>query len=115
MKLPNLELAHIPPEKITDYLLNLGHEDGGGKAIFFIHFGFSLEQWQDLAKALINHAETNNITKQEKTPFGTRYVIEGKFLTPTGRVVQLRSVWFIEENSTIPRLTTAYPLEENHD
>jgi len=103
MKLPNLESAHIPSEKITGYILNLGHEDGGGKAIFFIHFGFSLDQWQDLATALLEHASMNEITKQEKTPFGIRYVIEGKFPTPIGRVVQLRSVWFIGENNEIPR------------
>jgi hypothetical protein len=35
MKLPNLEEAAIPQNKIENYLFNLEHPDGGSKARFF--------------------------------------------------------------------------------
>lgn len=112
MKLPNLEQAYVQPEKITQYLLDTEHEQGHGKALFFIHVGFSVAQWEILAQTLIDHANAHEVVKEEPTQFGKRYVIEGDLLTPTGRVVQVRSVWFISIGDSKPRLVTAYPLEE---
>lgn len=115
MKLPNVEYLYVPPEKITEYLLDMEHENGRGKALFFIHFGFSVAQWEELASALIRHAHENEVTKQETTPFGTRYVIEGILHTPVQRTPQVRVVWFIPKNEERPHLATAYPLEEIND
>jgi hypothetical protein len=42
MRLPNADDAVVPREKIQDYLLDLGHPIGGGKALFFLSFGFRL-------------------------------------------------------------------------
>jgi hypothetical protein len=53
--------------------------------------------------------------KDEITRFGTRYVVEGDFQAPNGRIVQLRSVWFIAKDNLNPRLITAYPLEDEND
>jgi len=115
VQLPNLDQAHVPPAKIKDYLLNVEHEDGRGKAVFFNLFGFSLTNWQALAEALLIHAEQHDVAKQEETPFGTRYVIEGVLSTPTDRTPQVRVVWFISNDTTEPRLVTAYPLEDSND
>ena len=115
MKLPNLENAHIPRTKITEYLLNTEHPEGRGKATFFTQFGFSVAQWEALADALMAHASLYDVTKVEQNRFGTRYVIEGEVNTPSGRSPNLRSVWFIEAASQIPRLVTAYPLEGTDD
>lgn len=115
MKLPNLEQATIPPEKITRYLLDLSHEEGRGKARFFIHFGFSMAQWQQLASALLRHATAHPVVATEQTPFGTRYVVEGALETPSERTPQVRVVWFTSHNDLSPRLVTAYPLEEEDD
>ena len=41
MKLPNLEKAIVPREKIVDYLLSFVHKDGRAKAEFFMRFGFT--------------------------------------------------------------------------
>lgn len=57
MKLPNVENALVPKPKITDYLLSFTHRDGRSKAQFFIRFGFSAENWETLANALLHHAE----------------------------------------------------------
>jgi hypothetical protein len=115
MKLPNLDEAHVPKAKITDYLLNTQHPSGRSKANFFIQFGFSVAQWKQLADALLTHARNHPVAKTEETLFGTRYVIEGDLVTPDQRMPQARVVWFIEKDGTQPRLVTAYPLEEEHD
>ena len=114
MKLPNYEQAEIPEEKIVGYLLNLAHVDGRGKAIFFIGFGFTLDGWETLAKALREHA-TLDVAKVEDSPFGKRYVVEGALPTPEERSPQVRSVWFITTGQETPRLVTAYPLEEERE
>lgn len=41
MKLPNAPLALVSREKITEYLLNAGHPDNNGKALFFGSLGFN--------------------------------------------------------------------------
>jgi len=111
MKLPNLEAAMVPEEKITGYLLSATHREGRHKAAFFLGFGFGVESWQALAAALLKHAADHDIASVEATPFGTRYVVEGTIETPGGRTPRIRSVWFVENNQDTPRFVTAYPLE----
>ena len=111
MKLPNVEAATVPQAKIRDYLLAPTHESGKGKAGFFNRFGYSLERWEALASALLQHAAENEIAKVEDSPFGKRYVIEGEIQTPDGRTPMVRAVWFIDHEQDMPRFVTAYPLK----
>lgn len=111
MKLPIYENAAIPKTKIADYLLSLSHRDGRSKAKFFLRFGFSQDQWEELAKALKKHAATNEVFKMERTHFGMRYVVEGKLESPDGRNPRIRSIWFIENDASKPSFVTAYPLK----
>jgi hypothetical protein len=115
VQLPNLEVASVPSEKVIGYLLNLAHEEGHGKARFFIHFGFSVAQWHQLAFALLRHASDHQVVKQISTRFGTNYVIEGMLHTPSLRTPLVRVVWFIAYDDDRPRLITAYPLEADND
>lgn len=64
-----------------------------------------------MAHAFINHAADHELAKIEASPFGTRYIIEGRIITPDGRNPKVRSVWFISTGDDIPRLVSAYPLE----
>ena len=57
MKLPNVEQAEVPQEKITGYLLSNTHRDGKHKAAFFLSFGFKPKAWQRLTQALRDHAQ----------------------------------------------------------
>jgi len=52
----------------------------------------------------------NEIARQERTIFGTRYVIEGSLKAPDGRSLNVRTAWFIDNESDIPRFITAHPL-----
>lgn len=74
-------------------------------------FGFSAAAWQQLENALVKHAEEHEVTSVEPSLFGTRYVIEGKIVSPDTRDPLIRVVWFIETNGKIPYFITAYPLE----
>jgi hypothetical protein len=111
MKLPGHESAIVPRSKVEDYLLNLEHPIGGGKAKFFIHFGFHREQWEELAAALLRHAQENPIADTLTDADGITYVIEGGLMTPSGRKPRVRTVWLVETGRLAPRFTTAYPLE----
>ncbi|MEW6239019.1 MAG: DUF6883 domain-containing protein [Candidatus Omnitrophota bacterium] len=113
MKVPNCENALIHPKKITEYLLSFKHRRGKGKAKFFYLIGFTLQEWEKLDQALRKHVTDNLVVKVENTPYGFRYVVEGRFLNPMNKNVLIRTVWFIEQGKDIPRFVTAYPLERS--
>ncbi len=115
MKLPNQHKAHVPRDKITGYLLSATHRDGRHKAAMFSSLGFTADNWQELAGALLQHAADHELTKEEDSPFGTRYVIEGIMRCPDGRTPMFRTVWFIETGEDTPRFVTAYPLKGESD
>jgi hypothetical protein len=43
MKLPYVEMAEVPEEKITRYLLNAAHPAGGSKAVFFLRSAWYID------------------------------------------------------------------------
>ena len=108
-----MEQAIVAPGKVTGYLLSATHPNGRHKARFFTSFGFAVDAWQQLEQALIQQACDHEVTKSEPSPFGMRYVIEGKIVSPDGRNPSIRSIWFIESNEAAPYFVTAYPLREN--
>jgi hypothetical protein len=112
MKLPNAEHAVVPERKITAYLLSETHPRGKHKARVFRAFGFTLDDWQTLAQALSDHAARNDVAKTELSSVGQRFVIEGIIETPIGRLLAIRSVWFLDSGESIPRFVTAYPLRK---
>ena len=110
MKLPNAEQAVVPQNKIENYLLHLGHADGGSKARFFLGFGFQREAWLVLAEALRRHASENPVTNSITDADGVTYLVEGLLETPSGRRPRIRSIWLLETGELAPRFITAYPL-----
>ena len=115
MKLPNAENAQVPQSKITDYLLDVEHIDGQRKAAFFLHFGFSVSEWEQMADALRAHGQTYDVTQQIENLYGMKYIVEGELNTPDGRNPFIRSVWIVEKRQTVARLITAYPIARTDD
>jgi hypothetical protein len=76
-----------------------------------MEFGFDLRRWEKLAIALKEHAIENEIRHEEKTIFGTRYVIEGLLKAPDGRRLNVRTAWFLDDDAEVPRFITAHPLK----
>ena len=57
MKLPNAEEAFVPHEKLTGYLLALGHPVGGPKAAFFRKHGLDETNLAALESGLLRIAQ----------------------------------------------------------
>ncbi|MDR4505872.1 MAG: hypothetical protein MRK01_13955 [Candidatus Scalindua sp.] len=112
MKLPNVQNAEIPSEKITDYLLSSSSRAGKAKAKFFMSFGFVREKWEEVVKSLIHHAKENEISGIKRTIFGTKYIIDGFMKSPDGSLLNVRTVWFIDDDGDSPRFVTAHPLKK---
>lgn len=110
MKLPNLDKAVVEKKKVTDYLLALDHPEGSSKAEFFTRFGFGIADWQVLAQALLEHAQSNEVASIAPSAFGAKYRVDGPLLCPDGRSPSVRAVWIVDANSDVPRLVTAHPL-----
>ena len=111
MKLPHYKKAVIAPAKIIQYLLSETHEDGKSKAGFFLHFGFSVTEWEVMRDALLAHASEQEVAIVLDTTRGKHYAVEGELLTPSGNKPLIRTIWALETNSETPRLITAYPLK----
>ena len=109
MKLPNLDRLIIEQEKVADYLLNPTHRYGASKARFFNEFGFQRENWELLAEALREHAQTSEIVRTTETGFGPRFLVEGEIRAPDGRRTRIRTIWQFDRGKIAPRLITAYP------
>jgi len=110
MKLPNAELATVPEQKMTHYLLNHTHPAGGSKASFFLRFGFTATDWPRLAESLLHHVRENEVVKTEETRHGKRYVVDGPLTAPDGTILNVRSAWYIIPGNNTPRFVTAHPL-----
>ena len=111
LKLPHPESAEIPEGKLVGYLLSPSHRSGKSKAAFFSKHGFSGENWQLLAAALRRHATENLLSRVDETAYGARYVVDGPLAAPDGSRLNVRTVWFINHGTAVPRFATAHPLK----
>ena len=111
MTVPNAEQAEIPPDKITHYLLNLEHEDGGPKAKFFLGWGFRPDDWEVMAQSLRDQITNHPFLDQKATPFGTKYTVVAPLSAPNGTTPEIKSVWIVLEGKDQPKLVTAYPVD----
>lgn len=84
--------AIIELRKLSDYLLNQNHPQGGGKAKFLARFGFTLERPEVLRAALLAHAINHDVSSCHTTAFGTMLEVEGELDTPSGRRPLIRTV-----------------------
>src|SRR5687768_6916163 len=109
MKLPYAAKARVERKKIVEYLLSSTHPDGNSKAGFFSRFGFRVDEWEVLARALRKHGRENVVSVSVESAHGARHSVDGPLATPDGRNPQLRTVWILAKGSRAPRLITAHP------
>ncbi len=112
MKLPNAAKAIVERIKVEDYLLNPAHPDNGGKAEFFTGLGFSSGEWETLAAAFRNLAETAEVTHFAESPHGKKYVTVGRLESPEGKSAQVQTIWIVDTGLNVARLVTAYPRKQ---
>lgn len=108
-RLPNVERAVVDDAKIVDYLLCEQHEDGRGKALFFIGYGFRPQEPEKLRQALLELARNCDVVTSQPSPHGTKYVVTGPIQAPDGRAPVVRTVWLIDKGRQVARLITAFP------
>ncbi len=83
----------VKTSKVTGYLLDVGHVEGGPKARFFLSFGFSAANPDVFILALLRHAVPENLVRREDTVWGRKFIYEGALDTPDGRGPTIRSIW----------------------
>lgn len=110
-KFPNAGSAHVDPIKLTGYLLSLTHPQGKSKATWFRMLGFDEANVGELSLELRRMPVDGTVTEIVENSFGTKYVVEGMLIGPHGAGM-VRSVWIINDHSSIPRLITAYPTDD---
>lgn len=108
-QLPRAAHATLADAKITQYLLNPAHPRGAAKARFFAAFGFSLANWAELKRALLNHPRQNPATDRASSSQGEKFEVSCALVTPDGRNPCIVSIWLIEPPSPNLRFITAYP------
>lgn len=111
MRIPNADKAIVSPEKLRDYLLSPHHPVGRFKAVFFADLGYSIENREVLERDLKNQILSQNAEEVRGFPHGKKYVVTAPVRVPSGKVVQVTSVWVILKSEDIPRFVTAYPGE----
>ena len=101
--------CRIDAAKLTRYLLDDTHKDGGAKSRFFKAFGFTAEDWGRLHSALLDHPVRNSVRKITSTIYGTKYEVVCGLETPDGRNPCIVTVWQRHGGVGDPVLVTAYP------
>ncbi len=108
MKLPFLDSIVIESNKLTDYLLNINHPDGGIKAKFLIEKKFDKDSLRNI---LVKQANEEEVKKVKESGFGTKYILESTVMAPDKKLVLLRSVWIVYLDQKFIKLITAYPIK----
>ncbi|MBW1676657.1 MAG: hypothetical protein JRF30_05435 [Deltaproteobacteria bacterium] len=108
--LPNREQAYIPEPKLSKYVLSETHAVGKAKAKYFRSLGYTEANANELADALLMIAKSEGGSKKVTTPYGTKYIVEGELVTPSGTTARIRTVWVVEPHDKRPRFVTAYPV-----
>lgn len=78
-----LESRVVRRDKVTRYLLDPASREGGGKARFFMAFGFSSDDPNALIAALHEHGGANPTTDSWDDRWGRDYEVTGRSRRPT--------------------------------
>jgi len=85
MKLPHGDKAVIPPEKLSEYLLNADHPQQPGHAILFRSLlGVTPDRAEKLRRALLNAAANRPAAPGRPSPYGDKYEVTFRMSGPRG-------------------------------
>jgi FAD synthase len=110
MRLPHVDSAVIPPDKLRDYLLSPTHPVGRYKAAFLRSQGYEKDDAEVLARDIRSLLDADAMPL-ETTHFGTKYMVSGTVTGPRGREFGINTVWIILNGEYAPRFVTAYPKD----
>lgn len=107
--LPNAQHAIVDPSKVRDYLLLPTHPIGHFKAVVFNALGYTVEDWPLLVKDLMVVARSEPAVAGRPSPYGEKYEVSDKLISPNGRSAKFTTVWLPKSGERIPRFVTATP------
>ena len=87
----------------------MSHPVGRTKANWFISVGYDPSNPARLAADMLDVVHRCEPQSSLESPFGVKYIVPGRILTPSGQWVNLITVWISEPNQLGPHLVTAYP------
>ena len=109
-KLPNPENALVETRKLRDYCLSPEHPRGRHKArVFASALGLTVEDSQELRRALLAAALSEKALVAEEDQYGQRYMLDFEMSTEMGSAV-VRSVWMVRSGEDFPRFTSCWVL-----
>ena len=82
----------VPPEKLKEYLLSETHPVGKSKAKYFRSLGFNETNIEYFIEGLLTIGNSEKFEKVISTKYGIKYIIDGIIHTPTGSIVEIRTI-----------------------
>ena len=109
-KLPNPENAVVEKRKLRDYCLSPEHPRGRHKArVFASALGLTVDDSQELRRALLAAALSEEALVAEEDQYGQRYMLDFEMSTEMGSAV-VRSGWMVRSGEDFPRFTSCWVL-----
>lgn len=109
-KLPNPENAVVETRKLRDYYLSPEHPRGRHKArVFASALGLTVDDSQELRRALLAAALSEEALVAEEDQYGQRYMLDFEMSTEMGSAV-VRSGWMVRSGEDFPRFTSCWVL-----
>lgn len=104
-RLPNYKNAHIPNDKLKNYLLNPSKDPN--KSTAFKALGYNMKNADRLEADILDGLKHNSGVTYSPNQFGTpAEVVMTLGITKQAKV---RTAWMYDRGSNKPRLITAYP------
>ncbi len=99
--------------KVKNYLLNISHPEGAGKAKFFIEtLGIQQDDWRYLADQISGAMKFAYIYKIKNSPYGVNHGALININGRNGRTAILETGWIINSGDNA-KLVTAYPYSKD--
>jgi hypothetical protein len=109
-KLPNPENAVVETRKLRDYCLSPEHPRGRHKArVFASALGLTVDDSQELRRALLAAALSEEALVAEEDQYGQRYMLDFEMSTEMSSAV-VRSGWMVRSGEDFPRFTSCWVL-----
>ena len=109
-KLPNPENAVVETRKLRDYCLSPEHPRGRHKArVFASALGLTVDDSQELRRALLAAALSEEALVAEEDQYGQRYMLDFEMSTEMGSAV-VRGGWMVRSGEDFPRFTSCWVL-----
>jgi hypothetical protein len=109
-KLPNPEKAVVETRKLRDYCLSPEHPRGRQRArVFASALGLTVEDSQELRRALLAAALSEEALVAEEDQYGQRYMLDFETGTEMGSAVA-SSGWMVRSGEDFPRFTSCWVL-----